>query len=65
LSHIPKNIALLKIIEAKKKNSSFKDPEFEMSNISKNEEAGSEGAANDDAEAQDLVNALTFPNSIG
>jgi hypothetical protein len=65
LTNIPKNIALFKIIQAKKKNSSFKDPEFEMSNISKNEEANSEEAANDDTEAQDLVNALTFPNSIG
>lgn len=28
VSNIPKNIALLKIIESKKNNSSFKDPEL-------------------------------------
>lgn len=36
LDSIPKNRALLKIIESKKKNSSFKDPELEMSKIVKN-----------------------------
>jgi hypothetical protein len=58
LNSVPKNIALFKIIESKKKNSSFKDPELEMSKISKNDEAG-----NDDPEAHYLVNVLTLQNS--
>lgn len=36
LSNIPKNIALMKIIESKKGNSSFKD--LEMSKITRNED---------------------------
>lgn len=51
LSNIPKNIALMKIIESKKGNSSFKD--LEMSKITRNEEF-----ANEDDEAQDLVDAI-------
>jgi hypothetical protein len=55
LSNVPKNIALFKIVESKKKNTSFKDPELEMSKISKNDDA-----ANDDPEAHYLVNVLTL-----
>jgi hypothetical protein len=58
LSSVPKNIALFKIVESKKKNSSFKDPELEMSKISK-----SEDAANDDPEAHYLVNVLNCQNN--
>lgn len=38
VSTLPKNKALMKIIESKKANSSFKDPELEMSKITKTED---------------------------
>ena len=47
VGNIPKNIALLKILQTKKGNSSFKDPELEMSKIVDTEEAN-----HDDDEAR-------------
>lgn len=59
VTNIPKNIALMKIIESKKSNSSFKDPELEMSKIARNDEI-----LNEDDEAQDLVDAINSGSKV-
>lgn len=52
LNNFPKNMALLKIIESKNTNLSFKDSSLEVSKIAKNDEA------QEDEDARDLVDAI-------
>ena len=52
VTNFPKNIALLKIIESKSNNLSFKDSSLEVSKIAKNDDA------QEDDDDRDLVDAI-------
>ena len=52
MSSFPKNMALLKIIESKSANLSFKDSSLQVSKIQRNDDG------QEDDDAQDLVDAI-------
>lgn len=52
INNFPKNLALIKIMDSKNNNLSFKDSSLEMSKINKN------GSVDDDEDARDLMDAI-------